>query len=90
MDNSAKNTAIIYSIGHTHRLYINVPENEADRRWQIVCDSMSSAELQLHAERGERVERSVVAFTDEIEIWSDAGRDMSQIAQMLLGGLRRS
>lgn len=89
VEKPAHNTAIVYSIGSTHRLYINVPEKEAERRWAAVCDAMTEVELRRHAERGERVQRSVVTFTDEIEIWGDAGQELQELAQKMLDDLAR-
>ncbi len=48
-------TAIVYSIGQTHRLPIGLPAEEADRRWQLVRDNMNDAELALEAKHGYKV-----------------------------------
>ncbi len=48
---------------------------------------MTDAELALEAKHGYKVQRSVVPFTDEIEIWGNAGEEFQEVAQMFLDGL---
>jgi hypothetical protein len=81
------NTAIIYTIGQTHRIYINVTPEEAARRWQLVRDGMSDSELLLEAKHGYKVVRNAFEFTDEIEIWGNAAQEFQEVADMLLGRL---
>ena len=77
-------TAIIYSVGQTHRIYIDVAPEEAARRWQLVRDGANEYELELERRHGHKVQRSEFQFTDEIEIWGNAGEEFRQITSMLM------
>lgn len=77
-------TAIIYSVGQTHRIYIDVAPEEAARRWQLVRDGANEYELELERRQGHKVQRSEFQFTDEIEIWGNAGEEFRQITSMLM------
>ncbi|CAN7663772.1 hypothetical protein LJR129_005226 [Acidovorax sp. LjRoot129] len=73
-------TAIIYTVGQTHRLYIDLTPEEAEKRWQQVRDNMSDGELVLEIEHGYKVQRTVLNFTDTIEIWGNAGDEFQELA----------
>lgn len=86
---SAKHTAIIYSVGETHRLYINVTPEEAARRWELAREGMNEYELALEEKRGHKVVRNEIQFTDEIEIWGNMAGDFKEITDMLMGDMGR-
>lgn len=81
---TSTHTAIIYSVGQTHRIYIDVAPEEAARRWQLVRDGASEYELELERRHGYKVQRNEFQFTDEIEIWGNAGEEFRQITSMLM------
>lgn len=78
------NRAIIYSVGHTHSIYLNLTDEEAERRWQEARAQRSTPEIAYEEAQGYTVERGVVEFQDEFQIWGDMGKEMNVIAQSLL------
>lgn len=79
--------AIIYTVGQTHTLYIDLTPEEAQRRWDEKRENMTNGELMLERHRGNKVERREFEFTNEIEIWGNPGEDLQDIAQLFLSGL---
>ena len=82
-------TAIIYSVGQTHRIYIDVPAEEAARRWELARAGMNGYGLALEHKHGYKVQRNEFQFTDEIEIWGNAGAEFKEITDMLMGNMTR-
>lgn len=83
------NTAIIYTIGQTHRIYINLTPEEAERRWQLVRDGANEYELALEQKHGYKVQRNEFQFTDEIEIWGNVAQEFQEMTDMLMGDMDR-
>lgn len=80
-------TAIIYTIGQTHRIYIDLTPEEAAARWATVRARASDAELVLEAKHGYKEQCNTVQFEDELEIWGDAAKELREISDMFLAGL---
>lgn len=79
-----KHRAIIYSVGHTHNIYLDLTDEEAERRWKEVRENRTQTEVAYEEASEHKVERGVVEFDDEFQIWGDAGLEMNSIANALM------
>lgn len=82
-----KHRAVIYSVGHTHFIYLDLSDEEAERRWQDARANRSTPEIAYEEAQDYKVERGVIEFEDEFQIWGDMGREMNVIAESLMAQL---
>jgi hypothetical protein len=81
------NRAIVYTVGHTHTIYINLSDEEAEKRWQQARDARAELEIMYEEESGHTVERQVTEFQDSFQIWGNAAQELQDITQALIGSL---
>jgi len=81
-DANAPNTAIVYTVGATHYLYINVSKEEAARRWEETRTTRHQFLVEQEAKH--EVVRTVFKFKDEIMIWGNAKDDLDDFVNWLL------
>lgn len=82
-----KHRAIIYTVGRTHSIYLDLSDEEAERRWQKARSERNTMEIAYEEAHEYNVERGVVEFDDEFMIWGDMGQEINSIAQALFAQL---
>lgn len=81
------NHAVIFTAGKTHMLYINVPREEAERRFAEVRDNRLPIEVEL--EKDLKVQVDEFDFKDEILLWGGVVEGINaMLAKYLSGDIR--
>lgn len=80
------NVAIIYTVGRTYSIYLNLSDEEADRRWDKVRSGRNRMEIAYEEKMGYEVRRERIEFEDELMIWGDVGKEVNEMLSMMLSG----
>jgi hypothetical protein len=80
---------IVYSVGNTHTVYLQITEEEAARRWEKVRAGRAPLEIAYELSHNLKVERHVINCTDSFQIWGNAANELNDIVGTLLSNMGR-
>jgi len=83
------NRAIIYTVGDTHQIFLNLSDEEADRRWNKYRDDRNQFEIALEEKKGLEPHRSVVEFEDELLIWGNVVGEVNDMVAMMFQSMTK-